>query len=81
MRRLTGQRQARHRATGPVTGDERGAASVIVAIVLVVLMGCAALAVDVGAMYAEKAQLQNGADAAAWLSPATVQKEPAELRR
>ena len=49
-----------HRATGPVTGDERGAASVIVAIVLVVLMGCAALAVDVGAMYAEKAQLQNG---------------------
>nr|WP_307800737.1 MULTISPECIES: Tad domain-containing protein [unclassified Arthrobacter] len=37
----------------------------IVAILLVVLMGCAALAVDVGAMYAEKAQLQNGADAAA----------------
>lgn len=65
MRRVTSQRQARHRATGRVTGDERGAASVIVAIVLVVLMGCAALAVDVGAMYAEKAQLQNGADAAA----------------
>ncbi|MDT0167843.1 pilus assembly protein TadG-related protein [Pseudarthrobacter sp. BRE9] len=45
--------------------NERGAASVIVAIVLVVLLGFAALAVDVGAMYAEKAQLQNGADSAA----------------
>lgn len=44
---------------------ERGAASVIVAIFLVVLLGFAALAVDVGAMYAEKAQLQNGADSAA----------------
>jgi len=44
---------------------ERGAATVIVAIVLVVLLGFAALAVDVGAMYAERAQLQNGADSAA----------------
>ncbi|UVJ41652.1 TadE/TadG family type IV pilus assembly protein [Arthrobacter sp. CJ23] len=32
---------------------------------LVVLMGAAAIAVDVGALYAEKAQLQNGADSAA----------------
>ncbi|WP_458108979.1 pilus assembly protein TadG-related protein [Arthrobacter sp. R3-55] len=32
---------------------------------MVVLLGFAALAVDVGAIYAEKAQLQNGADAAA----------------
>jgi len=46
-------------------GGEHGAASVIVAMVLVVLLGFAALAVDVGAMYAEKAQLQNGADSAA----------------
>ncbi|MBT2567424.1 hypothetical protein J7I84_13125 [Arthrobacter sp. ISL-85] len=45
--------------------SEHGAASVLVAIVLVVLLGFAALAVDVGAMYAEKAQLQNGADSAA----------------
>jgi hypothetical protein len=37
----------------------------MVAMLMVALMGCAALAVDVGAMYAEKAQLQNGADAAA----------------
>lgn len=41
---------------------ERGAASIMVAVLLVALLGCAALAVDVGAMYSEKAQLQNGAD-------------------
>ncbi len=45
--------------------DERGAAAVVVAFSLVALLGFAALAVDVGAMYAEKAQLQNGADATA----------------
>lgn len=44
---------------------ERGAAAVLVAFTMVVLLGFAALAVDVGAMYAEKAQLQNGADATA----------------
>ncbi len=44
---------------------ERGASTVIVAVLLVVLLGFAALVVDVGAMYGEKAQLQNGADFAA----------------
>jgi hypothetical protein len=32
---------------------------------MVAVLGCAAIAVDVGAMYAEKAQIQNGADATA----------------
>lgn len=45
--------------------SQKGAATIMVAVLMVALMGCAALAVDVGAMYAEKAQLQNGADAAA----------------
>ncbi|WP_035760541.1 pilus assembly protein TadG-related protein [Paenarthrobacter nicotinovorans] len=45
--------------------DERGAATIVVAGLMVVLLGFAALAIDVGALYAEKAQLQNGADAAA----------------
>lgn len=45
--------------------NEHGAVAVIVAVTLVVLLGFAALAVDVGAMYAEKAQLQNGADSSA----------------
>jgi Flp pilus assembly protein TadG len=44
---------------------ERGAATIVVAIMMVALLGMAALAVDVGAMYAEKAQVQNAADAGA----------------
>jgi Flp pilus assembly protein TadG len=65
MRWLKDLGRAVHQGAQAARRDQRGAASVIVAIVLVVLMGFGALAVDVGAMYAEKAQLQNGADAAA----------------
>ncbi|MDQ0663508.1 Flp pilus assembly protein TadG [Arthrobacter ulcerisalmonis] len=49
----------------PVDGHERGAVSVIVAAMLVVLLGFAAMAVDVSMLYAERTQLRNGADAAA----------------
>lgn len=59
MRRIASVR------TTEAESDERGASAVIVAILLVALLGFAALAVDVGALYAEKAQLQNGADSAA----------------
>lgn len=52
MRRLSGNR-------------EQGAVSVIVAILLVTLLGFAAIAVDVGVIYSERAQLQSGADASA----------------
>ena len=45
--------------------DERGASSVIVAILMVVLLGMSALVVDVGALQARTAQLQDAADAAA----------------
>ena len=45
--------------------DERGAVLVWVALMLVVLLGIGALVIDVGALYAERRQLQNGADAAA----------------
>jgi Flp pilus assembly protein TadG len=47
--------------------DERGAIGVIVAVLLGsgVLMGLGALVIDVGQLYQERAQLQNGADAAA----------------
>ncbi|WP_324642604.1 pilus assembly protein TadG-related protein [Pseudarthrobacter sp. LT1] len=44
---------------------EEGVAGVMVVLMLVVLIGAGALAVDVGQIYAERAQLQNGADAAA----------------
>ena len=46
--------------------DDRGAIAVLTAIVgSVVLLACAAFAVDVGTLYSERRQLQNGADAAA----------------
>ena len=45
--------------------DDRGAVLVWVALMLVVLFGFGALVIDVGALYAERRQLQNGADAAA----------------
>ncbi|TLM85917.1 pilus assembly protein TadG-related protein [Pseudarthrobacter sp. NamE5] len=44
---------------------EHGAISVIVAILMVTLLGFVAIAVDVGVIYSERAQLQNGADASA----------------
>lgn len=47
------------------TRDETGAVTVIVAIMMVVLLGMAALVVDIGAAQARKAQLQDAADAAA----------------
>jgi Flp pilus assembly protein TadG len=46
-------------------GEERGAAAVALALLLVPMLGFAAIAVDVGALYAERARLQVGADAAA----------------
>ena len=45
--------------------DERGAVAVLVALLMVALIGAGALAVDFGRIAAEKAQLQNGADASA----------------
>lgn len=46
-------------------GEDRGAIFVWVAVAMVVLVGSGALVVDLGALYAERRQLQNGADAAA----------------
>lgn len=45
--------------------DDRGAVGVLVGVLIAsgVLFGMAAVVVDVGAIYAERAQLQNGADA------------------
>jgi Flp pilus assembly protein TadG len=44
---------------------ERGAISIMVAVLMVTLLGFAAIAVDVGMLHAERTQLRNGADAAA----------------
>ncbi|MFJ6155309.1 pilus assembly protein TadG-related protein [Pseudarthrobacter sp. NPDC092184] len=53
------------RLTTDKAPNEKGAISVIVAILLVTLLGFVAIAVDVGVIYSERAQLQNGADASA----------------
>ncbi|GAA2037144.1 hypothetical protein GCM10009819_22180 [Agromyces tropicus] len=45
--------------------SERGASAVMFGLLLIPLLGFGGIAVDVGALYAEKAELQNGADAAA----------------
>jgi hypothetical protein len=58
MQRLTSR--MRRRLAG-----EHGASAVLLALLMVPLLGFAAIAVDVGALYAEKAKLQVAADAAA----------------
>ncbi|UOY03078.1 pilus assembly protein TadG-related protein [Blastococcus sp. PRF04-17] len=58
MQRLTSRLSRR-------LGDERGATAAVFALILVPVLGFAAIAVDVGALYAEKARLQVAADAAA----------------
>ena len=58
MQRLTSRLRRR-------TSDERGATAVMFALLLVPMLGFAAIAVDVGALYAERARLQVAADAAA----------------
>lgn len=45
--------------------DERGAIAVVVAVLMVVILGFAAISLDVAKLYSERAQLQNGADAVA----------------
>lgn len=45
--------------------EERGAIAVIVALSMIMMFGFAALVIDVGALYQERRELQNGADAAA----------------
>jgi Flp pilus assembly protein TadG len=45
--------------------EDRGAVLVLVGILMTALLGIGAMVVDLGALYVEKRQLQNGADAAA----------------
>jgi Flp pilus assembly protein TadG len=55
------------RARSLLGRDDRGAVGVLIAVLIGggVLLGMGALAVDVGQLYSERAQLQNGADAGA----------------
>lgn len=56
--------------------NENGSAIVLVALSMVVLMGVAACVVDVGVAFAEKAQLQNAADAAALAGAQELPENP-----
>jgi Flp pilus assembly protein TadG len=47
------------------SSSERGASAVLLALLMVPLMGVLAISLDVSALYVERSQLQNGADAAA----------------
>lgn len=49
----------------PHPSNDRGAVAVLVAVLMVPLIGFAALSVDLAAVHADKQQLQTGADAAA----------------
>jgi Flp pilus assembly protein TadG len=55
----------RGRLLGGRLADERGATAVLFALLLVPLLGFAAIAVDIGSLYADRAKLQVAADAAA----------------
>jgi Flp pilus assembly protein TadG len=57
---------------------ERGGIAVIVAILMVVMLGFAALSIDVAKLYAERAQLQNGSDAAALMMAQKCAKNDAD---
>ena len=60
MRTLTDDAARRRSARG-----DDGAVLVIVAVIMTALLGVGAMVIDLGALYVEKRQLQNGADAAA----------------
>lgn len=57
---------------------ERGAVSVVVALLLVALLGFGAIAVDVGMLYSERTQLQNASDAAALMVAQKCAKNAAD---
>ncbi|MFC8597919.1 MULTISPECIES: pilus assembly protein TadG-related protein [unclassified Isoptericola] len=65
MPRLTSVRARRPTSTVPPAAGERGAVAVMTALLMVVLIGFAAIAVDVAALWSERQQLQTAADAAA----------------
>jgi Flp pilus assembly protein TadG len=62
-----------------ILNNDRGATAVIVAICMTMLVGFAALAVDVGYLYATRNELQNTADAGALAGAGYLGKKYADL--
>ena len=65
MRTLSGVTRTGVSADAPDVSRDDGVILVWVALMLVVLVGMGALVIDIGALYVERRELQNGADAAA----------------
>ena len=57
--------QTRNLSTHPQLAARKGTVIVMTAVMLVVLLGCVALAVDIGHLYVARAELQRAADASA----------------
>lgn len=57
--------------------DQKGATTVLVCLMIVVLMGMAALAVDVGMLYANRIKMSNAADAAVLAGVRELPVDPA----
>ena len=60
--------------------DDRGVAAIMTVILLVVLIGMAAFAVDLGAAYTNKRQLSIGADAAALAAAKSYATQPVQTQ-
>ena len=65
-----------HESWKRFSSSQKGNTSIVVALMMVVLLGFAAISVDVGRLYWEKAQLQNGADAGALAVASACIKDP-----
>lgn len=63
---------------GSRPGDEQGAVAIVVAILLVVLLGISAFAMDFGLAYTYKRQLQTAADAAALAAASIYAEQPGD---
>jgi len=73
---LTGHQRAPMGGRGGRWGDEHGQVAIVVALMLVVLLGFAALVVDVGLNWAARTQAQAAADAAALAGVIALPSDP-----
>lgn len=65
-----------HRRPRPTAGGRRGAVMPLVCVLLTVVLGCAALAVDLGRLHYTAAEVQAAADAAALAAASATQGDP-----
>lgn len=74
MRPAMTRQNVRSRERPSVRSRERGAVLVLVAVMIVALIGFAALVIDIGKMYKVRGELQNAADSAALAGAASLDR-------